>query len=231
MRQLALGVRLRERATFDTFVVADNAQAVSQVRGIAEFTSINVRVAWLCGASGSGKTHLLQAACAAAAAKGQRAAYIPLEECIALGAGVFDGIADIDLLCIDSVAAAAGLAEFELALFGIFRDREERAARWLLAARSPPSLVSFALRDLGSRLAALPIFQLRELDDEQQLQALQQRASLRGFELPRETALYLQRHLPRDMHSMTNVLDRLDDAALEAQRRITVPFIREVLER
>ena len=33
------------------------------------------------------------------------------------------------------------------------------------------------------------------------------------------------------MHSMTNVRDRLDDAALEAQRRITVPFIREVLER
>ena len=77
----------------------------------------------------------------------------------------------------------------------------------------------------------MPIFQLRELDDEQQLQALQQRASLRGFELPRETGMYLQRHLPRDMHSMTNVLDRLDDAALEAQRRITVPFIREVLER
>ena len=47
MRQLALGVRLRERATFDTFVVADNAQAVSQVRGIAELTSKNARVAWL----------------------------------------------------------------------------------------------------------------------------------------------------------------------------------------
>jgi DnaA family protein len=36
--------------------------------------------------------------------------------------------------------------------------------------------------------------------------------------------------MPRDMHSLCGVLDRLDEAALVAQRRLTVPFLRQVLE-
>ena len=50
-----------------------------------------------------------------------------------------------------------------------------------------------------------------------------------GFELPDETARWLQRRYPRDMHSLHNLLDTLDEASLVAQRRLTVPFIRSVL--
>ena len=45
-----------------------------------------------------------------------------------------------------------------------------------------------------------------------------------------EAALYLVHRMPRDMHSLCGVLDRLDEAALAAQRRLTVPFLRQVLE-
>jgi DnaA family protein len=53
---------------------------------------------------------------------------------------------------------------------------------------------------------------------------------LRGFELPEETARYMQRRFPRDMRTLYNLLDTLDTAALVAQRRLTVPFIRSVLQ-
>jgi DnaA family protein len=52
---------------------------------------------------------------------------------------------------------------------------------------------------------------------------------LRGFDLPEETLRWLQRRYPRDMHKLYELLDTLDEAALVAQRRLTVPFIREVL--
>jgi len=58
---------------------------------------------------------------------------------------------------------------------------------------------------------------------------LQTRARLRGLELPEETAVYLQRHYPRDMNSLMGLLDTLDLASLAEQRRLTVPFIRAVL--
>ena len=39
-----------------------------------------------------------------------------------------------------------------------------------------------------------------------------------------------QRRFPRDMRTMYELLDTLDEAALVAQRRLTVPFIRSVLK-
>jgi DnaA family protein len=52
---------------------------------------------------------------------------------------------------------------------------------------------------------------------------------LRGFELPDETAQYLLRRLPRDMATLCRFLDELDEASLAAQRRLTVPFVKEVM--
>jgi len=73
------------------------------------------------------------------------------------------------------------------------------------------------------------VFPVRELNDEEQIEALELRAHLRGFELPAETARYLQQRFPRDMRTLCEILDTLDDAAFVAQRRITVPFIRDVI--
>jgi DnaA family protein len=73
------------------------------------------------------------------------------------------------------------------------------------------------------------VFQLRGLDEGEQQAALKLRARLRGFELPDETLQWLQRRFPRDMASLYELLDTLDEAALVAQRRLTIPFIREVL--
>ncbi len=57
------------------------------------------------------------------------------------------------------------------------------------------------------------------------------RAKVRGFELPEEVARWLQRRYPRDMGTLYQLLDTLDSAALVAQRRLTLPFIRSVLLR
>jgi len=73
------------------------------------------------------------------------------------------------------------------------------------------------------------VFQLRPLDEQERHAALQLRARLRGLELPDETWHWLRKRFPRDMRTLYQLLDTLDEAALAAQRRLTVPFIRDVL--
>ena len=115
-------------------------------------------------------------------------------------------------------------------LFSLWQRALERNATLLFAARENPAHVDFGLADLKSRLASSAVFAVRELNDEEQIEALNLRAHLRGFELPPETARYLQRRFPRDMRTLCEILDTLDDAAFAAQRRITVPFIRDVID-
>ena len=211
---------------FMSFLPARNGQAVEHLRRVAEGQISGT--SWLCGPSGAGKTHLLQAVSAQASTT-MRAAYLPLEELARLGVGVLDGLRQIECLCIDDIDQVVGQRDWERALFGVLQGIEESGGRLVAAARSPPALLHWALSDLGSRFSASAVFQLRLLDEDEQQAALQLRARLRGFELPDETSRWLQRRYPRDMRKLYELLDALDEAALVAQRRLTIPFIRQVL--
>lgn len=228
MRQLTLGVQLKERATFDSFLTARNVELVAHLRHVAGTTPAGAT--WIAGPHTAGKSHLLQAVCAATPA-GKRAAYLPLESLLPFGPAAIEGADQLDVACYDDVQAIAGLDDWERKLFSHWQRALERGGTLIFAARENPAQVEFALADLKSRLASSTVFAVRELHDDEQLEALDLRARLRGFDLPVETARYLQRRYPRDMRSLCEVLDTLDDAAFTAQRRITVPFIKEILDK
>lgn len=227
MRQLPLGVRILDRAVFASFLPARNREVVEHLQRMAAGELSGT--VWLCGPSGSGKSHLLQAVCAAAG-PAVRTGYLPLGAVAELGPGVLEGLPR-ECLCLDDIHCVAGQRDWERALFGVLREVQECDGRLLMAATAPPALITWGLPDLASRFAASAIFQLRALDDTEQQAALQLRARVRGFELPDETSRWLQRHFPRDIARLCELLDTLDEAALAAQRRLTVPFIREVLGR
>jgi DnaA family protein len=232
VKQLPLAMRLRERALFDSFVPGANGAAVGQLRALASGAAAGGAargVYWLSGPHAVGKTHLLQASCALAASAGANAAYLPLSRLLALGPESLEGWHDARVLALDDVAAVAGRRDWEQGLFRLHREVEERGAVLLAAAVAPPLLVKFSLPDLGSRFAAATLLPLRPLDEPEQREALRLRAHLRGLELPEETALYLQRRFRRDLPTLYGLLDAIDAAALQAQRRLTVPFIRQVL--
>jgi len=226
MQQIPLGVRLPDRALFGSFLPAHNAEALTHLQRLARGAA--PALTWLCGPPGSGKTHLLQATCAAAS-EHLRAGYVPLAQVAALGVGVLDGLPQMQCLCVDDIDRVVGQLDWERGVFGLLREMEESDARLVLAAQAPPALLSWALADLGSRCAAAAVLQLRALEEHEQQEALQLRARLRGLELPQETWQWLRKRYPRDMRTLYQLLDTLDEAALSAQRRLTVPFIREVL--
>ncbi|MFI4891230.1 MAG: DnaA regulatory inactivator Hda [Steroidobacterales bacterium] len=223
MKQLALPVRLRAEAVFDSFSGGPNAEVVAALR------APGTDPVWLWGARGTGKTHLLQAACAAAG--NAAAAYIPLDGSAGLPPEALQGFASRGLLCVDDVDAVAGELHWERMLFQLFNEAVELRTRLIFAAAAPPAALSWALNDWSSRAAACVVYQLRELDDAGRIEALRLRAMQRGLALPPETADYLLRRMPRDLASLLGLLDQLDEASLAAQRRLTIPFIRDALER
>jgi DnaA-homolog protein len=220
MKQLALGVQLRADATFESFAPGSNTEIVAALR------RSSAGPLWLWGGPGAGKTHLLQAVCAAA----ETAAYFPLDRALALPPDALAGFEACRVLCLDDVGAVAGDPAWEQALFRLFNEAAELRTRVIFAARAAPRQLDWTLDDWRSRAAACLVYQLRDLDEAGRVEALRLRAAQRGLQLPQEIAEYLLRRMPRDLTSLYAILDQLDEASLIAQRRLTVPFIRDALE-
>lgn len=116
------------------------------------------------------------------------------------------------------------------AIFNLYLGLNEHQRHLVLAATSPPAALNWGLADLRSRLSAALILHLKPLSEAEHVAALRLRAAIRGLEIPEETAGFLLRRYPRDLGSLCALLDTLDSAALAAQRRLTVPFIKQVIE-
>jgi DnaA-homolog protein len=224
MRQLPLSVRLRDTARLESFVPGRNHEVVDLVAGLAR---PGPRVLWFWGRRGTGKTHLLQAACASVADRGGSASY--LDPAAGAEPGWLEGCENLDLVCVDGLDAVSGDAAWNEALFRLYTLMQDGTTRLCVATERPPARTEFRLPDLRSRLLAGSVHQLHELDDTELSEALRRRAAQRGLELSEEGAQYLIHRLPRDMHTLCATLDRLDEASLAAQRRLTVPFLRQAL--
>jgi DnaA family protein len=147
------------------------------------------------------------------------------------GPGILEGLASRSLVCIDNIDEIVGQDAWEVGLFNLFNDLQESGGQLIVAARAAPRECGIVLADLASRMSRLPVFQIHALDEQQRVAALKLRARHRGLELPDDTAAYMLKRSRRDMASLYELLDKLDLEALRAQRRLTIPFVREVLQR
>jgi len=229
--QLPLDLRLRESSRFDTFEPGASGLAAATVRALATAGAAGERQVFLHGVTGTGKTHLLQAACHAAHEAGSSCVYLPLVQ-FAAGepADVLDGLGGIGLIALDDLHAISGRANWEQALFGLVNQVRDGSGRLLLAARDAPDALGCGLPDLVSRWLWGPVFRLDQPGDRSLKAILRMRAAARGLRLEESVAEYLLRHATRDLDSLLELLDRLDVAALAEQRALTIPFIREQLQ-
>jgi len=228
LSQLALPLKLQDHAVFESFWPAGNEAAVAFLRDIAG-TGAGPG-GWLWGPVASGKTHLLQAVCECS---GDRALFLPIGDFVDLvdpGPGILEGLASRQFVCLDDVDRIAGNADWELGLFNLCNQVNDADGVLIASANAASRACNFALADLASRFSRLPAFHVRALDEVQLVDALQLRARHRGLDMPAETANYLLVRMQRDMASLYAMLDKLDTEALKAKRRLTIPFVKEVLQ-
>lgn len=228
--QLPLGVRLRDDATFANYYPGANAAALGYVERLCEADAGWAEsLIYLWGGAGVGRTHLLQAACLRFEQLGEPAVYLPLAELVAHGPNMLDNLEQFELVCLDDLDAVAGLSDWEEALFHLFNRLRDSGRRLLLAASSSPRELPVKLADLQSRLTLALVFQLQSLSDEDKLRALQLRASRRGLHLSDEVGRFILTRGERSMSALFELLERLDQASLQAQRKLTIPFLKEIL--
>lgn len=224
--QLPLALRYPPDQRFDGFVGAP-AGALAQIEALA--AGRDGDWLYLSGMPGSGKTHLALSACAAAEAAGRRSAYLPLQAAAGRMREALDALQDNDLIALDGLDAIAGRREDEVALFGFHNRASDAGTAVLYTARVAPDLLPLVLPDLRSRLSQCARIALAPLDDAGRREVLHLRARRRGLSIDEAAIDWLLRRVDRDLSSLATLLDRLDRASLAEQRRITVPFLRQVL--
>lgn len=226
--QLPLALRWPAHQRLESFVAGSNGVALDLVRRAAR----EADAAWLylAGALGCGRTHLLIGACAAANAQGRSAQYLSLSALRGPRAEAIRGCGGSDLLAIDDLDVIIGERDAEHALFDLYNRCRAEHATLLFAASAPASQLGITLPDLVSRLSACTQVALKPLDEAERRTLLRDRARERGIELDDAALDWLFTRRKRDLATLFDLLDRIDRASLAAKRRVTVPFLRSLME-
>lgn len=221
--QLTLSVDLPDTADFSNFIAGENEDVI---KALKYFLNDDDNIFYLWGEEGVGVTHLLMAVCQLVI----NAAYISFSQYKSLSPAVLEGIENIPVICLDDVDCIVENQEWEQALFHCYNRVVSQGNKIIVASHDSPSQIKIQLPDLKSRLLAGPVYQVKPLDDENKMLALKTRAALHGWEMSDEVVRYLFNHAERNLKSLFVILSRLEKETLTQHRRLTVPFLKELLD-
>ncbi len=228
MRQLPLPIRLDTRATLGNYIAGDNLQVVKCLSDLLGRSPERQVFIW--SRARRGKTHLLQALTRLAGNNNQVAAYLPMAQFKDASPQILENLDQLTLVCIDDVDKISGKSEWAEALFHLINRCRAKHCPLVFTASGNPQSMPVALPDLASRFLWGQVFHLKPLEDDDLVHFLRTRSNEHGLEIPGEVLRYLIRHSRRDVGVLVKQVEKLDEEALIRQRRITVPFTKEVLD-
>lgn len=226
--QLPVQFEFNANQTFADFFSGSNQEILDHLKNTVFGDGETYVFLW--GESGLGKTHLLQACCDEAYKLGLGVFYFDCAVGTALSPELFDGLETYELLCLDNVQALCGHLELETALFNFFNRQRDQLHRLIVSANQNPKLLGFRLPDLQTRLNWGLSLKLNALSDDDKINALSLKAQRLGLEIPLQSAKFLLTHYDRSLSVLWPALDQLDKASLANQRKLTIPFLKEVLK-
>lgn len=225
--QLVLPVRLDDGATFDNFYIPNKSVNHVTIHSLSD----GGQSVYLYGGEGAGVTHLLQAFCRAEEAAGRSTIYIPLKDFSNEKPDqVLANLEALGSVCLDDLDAVSSNSDWSEALFHLFNRAMHSETRLVFGAKCSSTQVSTPLADLKSRLGSLLLCRVEKLSDDELIDALKSRAKRRGMEMSSSVAGFLVTRYSRKLGDQFAALDLLDRASLAEQRKLTIPFIKKVLE-
>lgn len=221
MRQLLLDLPAEKPQTLASFVIGANAELFELLQRLEQRNpaGLDERFVYLWGDAGAGKTHLLHALAASDATL-----YIAGDA----GADAFVYQPSTTLYLIDDSHKLC--PEAQIAAFALFNQVREQGGCLLAAGNVAPATLAVR-EDLRTRFGWGLIYQVHGLSDDEKIAALTHAATARGLSLSPGVLPYLLNHFARDMRSLSAMLDALDEYSLETKRPITLPLLRELLQR
>ena len=218
-----------DRVNFDLFLPGENTGVYQQLQQLS--TGKTSTCIYLWGQKGTGKSHLLQATCRNASESGRNSIYIPSTQFDEIEPTMLQGLGSLDLVCVDDIDYLADNQAWEHALLHLYNQLRDAQHSIVIAGNAAPNVIGIQLQDLKSRLSWGLTYYLKQLDDETKMAVLKKRAEHRSFELTDEVAFYLLSRVERDVQTLMGILDKIDDASLAEQRKITIPFVKTLLDK
>lgn len=235
-RQLTLPISRRVQLNFHNFVVGSHSQLIGAAKALV--SSKGFGFVYFYGLSGAGKSHLHYAVSDFAADSEQYVQYLSFDQESDLDRSLslsdklemLEHLQTDQIVCLDDLDKLAGNLEAERAIFSVFERCRVSGGQLLVSALAPPDKAGFILKDLVSRLSSADVFALKEMDDEARLEAAQLRSQQMALSLSPEALTYLINRLPRDNRSLFDFIETLDQASLAEKRRITIPFLKTLID-
>jgi len=220
MNQLGLPISLDSKMLLDNFL-GNNQLLDFFAKLYLDKTSAEI---YVYGASGLGKTHLLQGATLRALSDQQSAMYIDCHN--SLPGHVLESIEQLNWISIDNIDA---INDNQQDLFFDLYNRAKQARVTMLISGTdlPSELV--VMKDLKTRLGLATVFQLEELDDKLTMLVLNNQMSDRNLSIDSKVYEYLFKHFSRDVKVLLTAMDDLDKSSLQAKQSITIPFVKKIL--
>jgi DnaA family protein len=181
------------------------------------------------GTKQSGKTFLLQAMCNSYSSMGKSSLYVPLKKVMNYGVEIFESLENIDLICIDGIEQVISKTEWEKEIFNLINKALISKSRLILTSSKDLKSLNFSLPDLESRIKKIQSSELYPIDDKDIIDALKYISQFKSINLGDKEAKYLVTYSQRDISSLIQILESLDQLSMEMKRKITIPLIKEVI--
>lgn len=225
--QLPLHFEFRANQTFNDFFPGTNREIVTHLQRCV--AGLGEQQIFLWGKSGLGKTHLLQACCHQAQQQNIRSFYFDLAHAELPDPEILDGLDEYDVVCFDNIECIPGNADWEMAFFNFFNRHRDRGHKLIVSSSAAPNDLAIRLPDLKTRLNWGLTLKIQPLTDSDRIAALIFKADQMGFEIAPQTGRFLLTHYDRDLAGLWALLEKLDKASLAAKRKLTVPFLKQIL--
>jgi len=225
MLQIPLEIQLDDNARFTNYFEGDNCQLIGKLELLPQSEA---QFLYIWGAAASGKSHLAQAICQNFADQNLTAIYLPLDNHL-LKPGVLDGLEYADVVCLDNFDAIAGNIQWEQGCFNLFNNLKSQARHLVIFNQHSVRNIEINLADLMSRLNSMEVYRLNSISDEQRIDFVQSLGAYRGLDISKEVAQFLLARSLRDVNDLVDSVRILDKQSLAHQRKITIPFVKSIL--
>jgi DnaA family protein len=226
--QFPLDFEFQSNHGFNTFFSASNQSVIQQLQALVLGTG-ETQI-FLQGNQSFGKSHLLQACCQLAHQEGIHPFYYPFEPQRLPPLSIFEGLETLQLVCFDNVENILGLLDWEQTLLNFLNQQQASGRRLILASQMPIEALEVKLEDLKLRLYSGINLKLNPLEQDEIIAALIHKASYMGIMISPKVGRFLVTHYAFELPSMWVLLEQLDKATLSAQRKLTIPFLKQFLE-
>ena len=221
MNQLGLPISLNTSMLLESFVA--NQELLRSINQL--FLDEKSSEVFIYGASGQGKTHILQGAVLKALEMDKNAVYIDCSE--SFPEHILDLVDQIDFISFDNVHLIS--SENQEVFFDLYNRARQTQIFILVSGDRLPSDLE-VMRDIKTRLSLAAVYKLEELNDELIMSVIDSQMSQRNLSVNSNVYEYLFKNYSRDLKLLLSTLNDLDTASLQSKKPISIPFVKKFLE-